>query len=146
LLWIYGVCATAGGLVGGWSADRFGLLPTLVTILAIMGIGIVAMSAGAGSLAAMLVAMAVWGMTGFAFNAPQQSRLVSMAPEAVGIVLALNASALYVGTAAGGAIGGVVVTAFGLDALGWAGGIFVAIAILALLASARPRTPQAAVR
>jgi predicted MFS family arabinose efflux permease len=61
----------------------------------------------------VVAAFLCWGVIGFAFYAAQQSRLVSMAPRQATAVLALNASMIYVGTAAGAAIGGAVLAAVG---------------------------------
>jgi predicted MFS family arabinose efflux permease len=137
LLWLYGLCSTCGGLLGGWSADRIGIVPTLLAILGALGLGLLGVSAAAGSMAGTVAALGLWGLAGFAFNAPQQARLVNLAPEALGLVLSLNASALYVGTALGGALGGLVIAQAGMDALGWVGGGFVLAAIASLVASAR---------
>ncbi len=141
LLWAYGAASIPGNAMGGWAADRFGVVNTLFVILILLGISIAGMSAAAGSVVGTVVALSVWSAAGFAYNAPQQSRLVSLAPEALGIVLAVNASALYIGTALGGAVGGLAVTQIGFDALGWVGGAFVALATLCFVGSARMPAP-----
>ena len=56
--------------------------------------------------AALLALTFVWGMVGWAFMAPQQSRVVSLDPESQNVSLSLNASAIYVGAAIGSAAGG----------------------------------------
>ncbi len=136
LLWAYGAASIPGGLIGGWCADRFGVVRTLFVVLIVLGLSIAGMSAASGSLIGVVAALTLWSAAGFAYNAPQQSRLVTLAPEALGIVLAVNASALYIGTAVGGAVGGLVVTHIGIDALGWVGGASVALAMLCFIGSA----------
>ena len=138
MLWCFGLASVFGGIGGGWSADRFGLMPTLVAILIGLTVAIAAISAAAGSIVGTAMAMAIWGLMGFAFNAPQQARLVGLAPEAMGVMLGLNAAALYVGTAAGGAIGGIVVGRLGMNMLGWVGAGFVALGLAALIGSTIP--------
>ena len=62
--------------------------------------------------------------------APQQSRLVAIAPETQNVSLSLNASAIYAGAAIGSAAGAAVLGRFGFSALGLAAG-FAALGVLA---------------
>jgi predicted MFS family arabinose efflux permease len=66
--------------------------------------------------------------------APQQARLVELAPAAQALALALNAAMIYVGIAVGSGIAAAVMDNFGLGALGIAGGLgaFLALAHLGL--------------
>jgi predicted MFS family arabinose efflux permease len=48
-------------------------------------------------------------------------RLIRLAPERAPMTLSLNASAVYLGIAAGSALGGVVIEWVGVGAVGWAG-------------------------
>ncbi|MGD8212527.1 MAG: hypothetical protein PVH37_07040 [Desulfobacterales bacterium] len=74
--------------------------------------------------------------------APQQVRLVTLAADKQNIFLALNASFIYVGTSAGSAIGGVVAEQYGLEMLGWAGGVCGLVALLQLMVSQRWATAR----
>ena len=65
------------------------------------------------------VEAAVWGLVWF-FSAgvgnggaavPQQARLASLAPDSAAIVMALNGSAISLGSALGSGLGGVALTA-----------------------------------
>ena len=67
--------------------------------------------------------------------APQQTRLVTFFAERQGVLLALNAAAIYIGVSIGTIIGGVVIDSWGVKALGLAGGIGGAVALLHLLIS-----------
>ena len=64
----------------------------------------------------------IWGIVGWAFMAPQQSRIVSLDPASQNVSLSLNASAIYVGAAIGSAAGGAVIDGLGFVALGWVSG------------------------
>ena len=64
--------------------------------------------------------------------APQQSRLAAMAPAHAPMLLSLNTSMLYLGTAGGAIVGGALASALGFERLAWAGVPFVAIALLIL--------------
>jgi DHA1 family inner membrane transport protein len=58
-----------------------------------------------------LPALAVWGLCGWGFVVSQQHRLVGVAPALAPIVLARNASAIYLAVSASGAGGALVLRA-----------------------------------
>jgi predicted MFS family arabinose efflux permease len=74
--------------------------------------------------------------------APQQSRLVSLAPKAQALALALNAAMLYVGIAIGSGLSSAVMNHFGLAALGIAGGLGALLALGHLLLSNALSSPS----
>ena len=79
----------------------------------------------------------VWGVSGFGMMTPQQSRLASLAPTQAPILLSLNTSMLYFGTALGAAIGGAVSGAVGFERLAWVGIPFALAGLLTLWISGR---------
>ena len=83
----------------------------------------------------------VWSLCGWSFMAPQQSRLIAIAPDRAAVVLALNAAAIYLGAAGGSAVGAAVIGRSGVGALGIAGGLMalVALADILLARAVRPR-------
>lgn len=66
------------------------------------------LSLAATTLIGAIIALALWGICGNVLFAPQQHRLLSLSPTLPTIMLALNSAALYLGIAAGSAIGSVV--------------------------------------
>ncbi|MGZ0151106.1 MFS transporter [Kribbella sp. WER1] len=114
LLLLYGVGAVVGNFVGGRITDRFGSLPTLVVLM----LGITAVlatldltlttTAGAG------VALVVWGMLTWAFNPPIQNLLLELGG---GLLISLNASAIYLGAGLSAVVGGLVIQALGVGYL-----------------------------
>jgi DHA1 family inner membrane transport protein len=80
----------------------------------------------------MVATFVVWGVAGFGMMAPQQSRLASLSPAQTPILLSLNSSMLYLGTAAGAALGGAVASPVGFANLAWVGVPF-ALAALGML-------------
>ena len=74
---------------------------------------------------------------GWAFMAPQQTRLVHLRPSRQAVMLSLNAAAIYVGAAVGSWLGSLVLAHLGLDALGWCAAIAMAATLGHLLASKR---------
>lgn len=137
VLVVYGAGAVVGNIAGGRLADRIGPTRALLMIAASQ-VPIMPLFALLPMPGPALAALAfLWGATSWAFMVPQQSRLVSIAPESQNVSLALNASAIYVGTALGSAAGGLVLDRLGFGALGWVGGIAMLGVLLHMLLSIR---------
>ena len=83
------------------------------------------------------VLLAFWGIAGYAFPPLQQARLIALAPAGASAVLALNASALYIGVFAGAVAGGTIVHSVGLTRVGIAGAGLALATLIAFLASCR---------
>ncbi|MCU1665271.1 MAG: major facilitator superfamily 1 [Pseudonocardia sp.] len=144
LLVVYGVGAMVGNTWGGRAADRFGTVPTLYAVLAGIAVTVVTLSLTAGTLVGAAVTLVLWGVFSWAFNPPLQSLLLELAPTG-GLVLSLNASAIYLGTALAGVVGGVVIDMGGLLVLPLVGGglVLVVIALLLTLQVGRTRVAEA---
>ena len=132
VLVVFGVGAVIGNLAGGWLTDRIGPMKTL-TLLCLAQIVLMALFSSLPVPGVALLALVfTWSVFGWSFVAPQQLRLITLAPEEASVLLALNAAAIYVGAALGSALGGAVLEGFGLNALGIAGA-FVGLGALAHL-------------
>ena len=114
LLLVYGVGAVVGNLVGGRATDRFGSLRTLLVLLtgltAVVGTLDLTMTTEVGAAAALFV----WGMFTWAFNPPIQNLLLELGG---GLLISLNASAIYLGAGLSAVVGGLVIQAFGVSCL-----------------------------
>jgi DHA1 family inner membrane transport protein len=117
ILFAFGVGGLLGNVVAGSMADRLGADRTIWTSFA--GLAVVfALLLAAPAHAWIALALAIaWAVTGTMFQAPQQKRLVGLSPEARGLLLACNASALYIGMAAGAFIAGVAYESLGIAVL-----------------------------
>ena len=133
LLLVFGGASTAGNVFGGYGADQWGPVRMMVLSLAIAGIALVVLPLAATSILGAVVALIVWGSAAWMFTAPQQHRLLALAPESPSVILSLNASASYVGMGSGAAIGGLVLQAASLPALGWVGGVCEVLALVVLI-------------
>jgi MFS transporter, DHA1 family, inner membrane transport protein len=131
---LFGLSGVAGTLSGGRLSDRFGPRRTLLVQLSILGLTMLVLPLTAGSWPALVAVLLVWGCAGFGMMVPQQSRLAAMAPTQAPMLLSLNTSMLYLGTALGAVVGGALADRLGLAQLGWAGVPFVAIALVILVA------------
>lgn len=133
---LFGCAGVAGTLLGGWANDRFGADRSLLVQLSLLGATMLALPLAAGSHAWLLAILVTWATAGFGIMAPQQSRLAGLAPAQAPILLSINASMLYLGTALGAAVGGAAIAAVGFARLSWVAAPFAA-AGLAILLSAR---------
>ena len=131
-LMLFGLSGVVGTLVGGWANDRLGSAQTLGAGLALLALMMAVLPATAGSWPLMMAAMLLWGTAGFGMMAPQQSRLATLLPQQAPLLLSLNTSMLYIGTALGAVLGGAVAPVLSFAHLSW-GGAPLALAALALL-------------
>jgi DHA1 family inner membrane transport protein len=129
---LFGLSGVAGTLIGGIANDRFGPQRSLRVQLAVLGTTMALLPLTAGSWPALLAVLVVWGTAGFGMMPPQQSRLAAMAPAQAPMLLSLNTSMLYLGTASGAVVGGAFAARLGFAQLAWAGLPFVAIALVIL--------------
>jgi DHA1 family inner membrane transport protein len=128
----FGLSGVAGTVSGGWSVDRFGPLRTLRVQLAVLALMMVLVPFTAGHHPLTVLVFVLWGIAGFGMMAPQQVLLASRSPQQAPLLMSLNGSMLYVGTALGAVISGVLVAAVGFDKLAWVGLPFALLAYVTL--------------
>ena len=136
-LTVFGLAGAAGTLLGGSAADRFGARRTMQLLLLMLAAMQALLPLSAGHPGWMLVVLVFWGFAGFGLMSPQQARLAQMAPAQAPLLLSLNGSMLYIGTAFGAAIGGLASTAVGFAHLPWVAAPFALAAWALLMAEAR---------
>jgi len=128
-----GVAGVVGTLIGGWATDRIGARATLKWQLLVFLLSQAALPLTAGHHGWTVVTLIVWGAAGFGMMPPQQSRLAAAAPANAPLLLSLNTSMLYLGTALGSIVGGAASPALGFAQLAWAGTPFLVLGLLTLL-------------
>jgi DHA1 family inner membrane transport protein len=133
----FGLAGVLGNLVARWTSTRWSAERALAVSLGVLAMLFAAMGVAPPNAAVAFVLMAVWAVANDVFMPSQQRRLVELAPEARGLVLALNASALYVGMSGGSFVAGHVFASRGVAALPWASVALVAGAMAALWWSRR---------
>ena len=138
-LLVFGSAAAIGNMMGGHLADRIGPAATttlgLVVMMFALTLESVTLKFGLPEQARpiFLVLIFCWGIGGWTFYPGQVANLVRIEPEASMIALSLNASAMYVGFAIGGALGGLVLATLSPSDLGWIGGTSEALAVMLVL-------------
>ena len=135
ILLLFGGGAVVGNLASGIVTDRIGAFRMLI-ILCVAQICLLPFySLMPLSLWVLIPVCFGWSTFGWSFNAAQQLRLISMDRDNAGVLLALNAAAIYVGTALGAYVGGRVLNTAGLLSLGAAAALCAAGALVLLLVS-----------
>jgi predicted MFS family arabinose efflux permease len=138
-LLVFGSAAAIGNMLGGLLSDRIGTAWTAALGLAGMSLSLIllslALKVAAPDHARYLVLVLVfgWAISGWAFYPAQVTSLIRIDPRAATVALSLNASAMYLGFAIGGAAGGIVLSTLAPTDLGWVGGCSVAASLAVLL-------------
>jgi predicted MFS family arabinose efflux permease len=139
-LLVFGSAAAVGNMLGGTLADKLGPTPTAALALASMAVALTLESPALKFTSpehiryVLLPLIFGWGISGWAFYPAQLARIMRIDPQASVIAVSLNASAMYLGFAIGGAAGGLVLSTLGPTDLGWVGGasVFASLALLLL--------------
>jgi MFS transporter, DHA1 family, purine base/nucleoside efflux pump len=140
LLLAYGLGAVVGNVWGGRASDRFGAMRTLFAVMGGFVVMIATLPLTATTVVGAALSLFVWSVFTWSFNPPVQTLLLQLAPS--GLVLSLNASAIYFGVALAGVLGGIVINTAGVLALpvtGAALGLVVVALMFALRAGIRRR-------
>ncbi|MET9295566.1 MFS transporter [Streptomyces sp. NPDC003077] len=147
-LWAWGIGGVLGSLAAGPLVDRTAGSGRRGGVAALVGV-VMAAIAGAQALLPALApvplaaaaALVIWGAAGWALQVPQQHRLLALRDDRGTVALALNNSALYLGSAAGSALGGLALGAgVAPAALPWAAAGIAALGLaLHMWASRRSR-------
>lgn len=144
VLFVWGVSAGAGVLLGGWGADRFGARRVVGPCLSLGALSFVLLSMiahvipPAYALAPVIFTTVLWGVSHWAFYPAQQSRLITLGGLRVApVAMSLNASFMYLGFSLGAAAGSLALGTVGVANLGLVGASFVVLSLLLLRVTGR---------
>ena len=130
LLAVYGVGAMIGNTLGGRASDRYGTRAVLFAVLIGFTVLVVVLPFAALTVIGAGILLLLWGMFGWAFNPPVQTLLVEISGPRAGLLVSLNASAIYLGSGIAGGLGGVVI---GMSGAGLLPYVSAGLGVLALL-------------
>ncbi len=116
---VFGIAGFVGNIAASRIVGRLGTLRTSLLFFLAMLAGAALWTIVADRIVLVFIASAVWGSGFAASNSMQQARLAVAAPALAGAAIALNSSAIYVGQAAGSALGGVMFDAALYRSMGW---------------------------
>ncbi|MFI9628123.1 MFS transporter [Streptomyces sp. NPDC052042] len=142
VLLVVGLVGVMAALLGGRLTDSYGPRRARLAILGghALALAFVATMVVAGaSLWVFLAGVAVWSVFAWALNPPMQASTIAAAPEAAMTAVSLNISGLYLGTAAAGAVGGLLLDRLGATAIPIVGAVALAGAWLIAAPSVRTR-------
>ncbi|HEV7308683.1 MFS transporter [Ensifer sp.] len=129
--WLMGFGAV--GLIGNWLGGRFvdrSPLAATAAFSLLLGAGMAASAALAGSFVLLGLALSVWGIAYTALFPICQVRVMKSASHAQALAGTLNVSAANAGTGFGAIIGGLVINQWGLGSIGYVAAGIAAVAIL----------------
>ncbi|MFD1542417.1 MFS transporter [Nonomuraea guangzhouensis] len=129
ILFVWGVGVLVGNVFAGHLVDKRPVRGVAVGALAGGTVLLAISPLTVGNLAIASVWAAIWGATDGMASVVQQHRLVTFAPASSPMLLGLNSSAIYLGVAIGGGLGGLAQEWLSVTLLG------VPAAVLALLAT-----------
>lgn len=139
ILTLLGIAAMTGVALGGIANDRFGARRVQSISLPAIAASFSALSLSAWlfaphALFAIVPLVLCWGVSGWSFYPPQQTRLIGVAGmQNTPVILSLNASFMYLGFSLGSAFGALVISFLSVSWIGLAG----ALCLLAALALSR---------
>jgi predicted MFS family arabinose efflux permease len=132
LLVLWGAAGTLANLLSGRLIDAIGGRKVIFLLLALAVLNTALLPWTGAHLWTAAMAIAIWGACGWGYLAPQQHRLVTVAPQIAPVVLGLNNSCSYLGVALGGVVGALGIQVIDAHRLGLIGA---ALTVLALIAA-----------
>jgi DHA1 family inner membrane transport protein len=126
---LYGGAGLFGSILAARTVGATGAPRAHLICLITMAAGLAGWSIFSGGLVLAICSVFVWGLGFGAAVSMQQARLISVAPALASASVALNTSVLYLGQAAGTAIGGDLITRNLHGLMGVAGCIFMLLAL-----------------
>ena len=126
---LYGIFGFVGIVIATRIVDSWGAWKTSVLFTVLLLTGVAAWALSAGIYPLMAAAVSIWGLGFASTNSMQQVRLVGAAPQLASASVSLNTSVLYVGQAAGSAVGGFLYAHDLLHATGYVAAGFVVLAL-----------------
>jgi DHA1 family inner membrane transport protein len=130
---VFGIGAVIGNAIGAVQTTRLGSVRTLVLLAIGQIVLLPALTILPVGLWGALALTLAWSLGAWSFMVPQQARLVALSPQYQGLLLALNASAIYVGVSLGSTAGSLAFTGgLSWSGLGPVGAVMASLALFSL--------------
>jgi predicted MFS family arabinose efflux permease len=130
LLVLWGASGMVANLVTGRLADSIGNRKVILALLIVLTAVMAWLPTAGANLWTTIIAVIVWGAAAWGLLAPQQHRLVAIAPQSAPVVLGLNTSGTYLGVTAAGLIGAMALPTVGGHNLGYIGAALTMLALV----------------
>jgi DHA1 family putative efflux transporter-like MFS transporter len=128
ILFGLGVASLIGSKLGGSLADRIGAGRTLVGGMIVQTIALLLIPVVPGSAIFIITILMIWAIAAWTCGPTFSFNLISIAPEASGIILSLNSTFVQLGFAAGASIGGIAAGSSSIMSIILVGAVSVAMA------------------
>jgi MFS transporter, DHA1 family, inner membrane transport protein len=135
LLLGYGLGGLSGSQTGGRLVDRFGTTAPILVCVSINIVNLAALNLTGGSVFGAAAALFVIAFSGWAAFPAQQSRLLALEARHGALVLSLISSTIYIGSALGAALGGLLLAQGAPSALPYAASLATSIGLVVFLLS-----------
>jgi MFS transporter, DHA1 family, inner membrane transport protein len=135
LLACYGVGGVAGSQLGGRFVDRFGTVAPIILCVGINAANLTLLNITAATAWGAGVVLFILAFAGWAVFPAQQTRLLQLEPAHGGLVLSLISSSIYIGSATGAALGGLLLARFPPAAPAYVAGAITVSGLLVFIAS-----------
>jgi len=148
ILMVFGIAGAIGNMMAGYASDLWDLRKYVAILLVLLAAAFAFLSfvvsnfEGALAQGLVVLGVAVWGVAGWGFPAAQQVRLVRLDPQQASVLISLNASALYLGTAFGATLGAATITLVSVSRLGFAAAAMELVALVVLALTSRRSAPS----
>lgn len=113
LLVVWGASGTLTNIALARVLDRTSPTKVMFVVLAAQAVDMAFLPWTSASLGPAVVAVAIWGATGWGIQGPQQYRLVNIAPPIAPVLLGLNTAATYLGVTTAGILGAIGIHVLG---------------------------------
>lgn len=131
ILFSLGLASLIGSKLGGVLADRLGAGRTLIGGMLVQTIALVLIPVVPGSAILIMTILMLWAIAAWACGPTLSFNLMTVAPEASGILLSLNSTFVQLGFAAGASVGGIAVGSSSVMSISWVSATSVALAAIA---------------
>jgi predicted MFS family arabinose efflux permease len=137
LLAAYGLGGVAGSQLGGRFVDRFGTIAPVILCVGINAANLTLLNITGATAWGAGVVLFILAFAGWAVFPAQQTRLLQLEPAHGGLLLSLISSSIYIGSATGAALGGLLLARFSPAAPAYVAGTMTASGLLVFIASLR---------
>jgi predicted MFS family arabinose efflux permease len=151
VVFIWGLSAVGGMILGGRFTDKLGPQRVLTMMLSVAVLAFLSLSAISAYVSPayatfpVLISVVLWGSSIWGFIAPQQARLIATAGVNVApVALSLNASFMYLGFSLGATLGAFTLRHGSVVDLGWVGALCEVTSLGMLLVTSRRSVMQPA--
>jgi MFS transporter, DHA1 family, inner membrane transport protein len=130
LLLTWGAAGTCTNLLTGHLIDAIGSRAVIMAVLIVLAVDMTLMPWASANLWTATLAIGIWGACSWGVPAPQQHRLVNLAPSIAPVLIGLNTACVHFGMSAAGLVGGIALRTIGTQYLSLIGAGLIALAAI----------------